>query len=674
MAYDSVKPTKQKNNSSFGDFLNPSETKEPKYSAKEQQYRLFLLQRLEAARNSREAPKDEFNGMTYSMRYESNLKAGLSYTPPRKNAEDTQVVTGTTREKKLAIMAAVLNLNFQTTFKAFDHNNIEDMELGGAMTDTVDRSNKIEMWEEKMIYAYDELVTQGDVFVEEIYVDEERVDKKRIKLADVDKQTFKNFDPEFSKTVTFSGCRRNILSGLQVYLGSIRQRDIKQQPYLFTKEILPYENAKAILGHLPRWENVPRWLVDLPGNADDSAFGMNWRLTNDLQKDQIEILRYQDKWNDEYQIFCNGVMMLPTGFPMPWEHGEYNITQGKLEPISAFFAYSKSYPDKTKLDQEILDEMYRLAVLKTQKSYLPPIANYSTNILNRSHFLPGKVVNNLNKGELEVLGGDPSMYSMKPAEFEMIKMVKEFVSEKTVSDVFQGQQPQGNPTATEISTVTQQAKQRLGLIIFGFIQFHQNLDMLRLYNVLENYTKPTGEKVSEITGQLETKFRTVTVNKEIDGRGQGTHQIDFTNNLSSPAQLYDMEEGITRDEFGSPTMVQTPKQPMKITQISPDVLRSIKYSWYPESQPTERETSYAARIRFEDMIVKAGQFFGPQAINQDYAKMRWAAMNKENPLYFFNQNSNTVPSADEVSAISESNGTKALRGGIDQAVKAGQQA
>jgi hypothetical protein len=674
VAYDSAKPTKQNSNTSFGQFLSPSEVKEPKYSEKEQKYRLFLLQRLESSRDVRESPRDEFNGMTYSQRYESNLKAGLSFTPPRKNPEDTQVVTGTTREKKLAIMAAVLNLNFQTTFKAFDKNNIEDLELGDAMTDCVERSNKIEMWEEKMIYAYDELVTQGDVFVEEIYVDETRIDKKRIKLSDVNEETFKDFDPEQSTKLVFSGCRRNILSGLQVYLGSIKVRDVKQQPYLFTKEILPFENAKAILGHLPRWENVPRYLIDTSGNGDDAHWGMNWRLTNELQKDQVEILRYQDKWNDEYQILANGVMMLPIRFPMPWEHGEYNITQGKLEPISAFFAYSKSYPDKTKLDQEILDEMYRLAVLKTQKSYMPPIANYSTNILNRSHFLPGKVINNLNKGDVETLGGDPGMYSMKPSEFEMIKMVKEFVSEKTVSDVFQGQQPAGNPTATEISTVTQQAKQRLGLIIFGFIQFHQNLDMLRLYNILENYTKPTGEKVGEISGKLENKFRTVTVNKEIDGRGQGLKKIEFTDNLASPAQLYDMEEGITRDEFGAPSMVQPPKQPQKITQISPLVLRSIPYNWFPESMPTEKETSYASRIRFEDSLVKATQLFGPQSVNQDYAKMRWAAMNKENPLYFFNQNSNAVPSLEEVQGISESNGTKALRGGIDQAVKQGQQA
>jgi hypothetical protein len=103
----------------------------------------------------------------------------------------------------------------------------------------------------------------------------------------------------------------------------------------------------------------------------------------------VEVLIYQDKFNDEFQILLNGVMQLPVGFPMPWEHGEYNLVQGHLEPISAFFAYSKSIPDKTFLDQQVLDEMYRLAVLKTQKSFMPPIANYSANILTKSmlHFL-----------------------------------------------------------------------------------------------------------------------------------------------------------------------------------------------------------------------------------------------------------------------------------------------
>lgn len=642
------------------------------YSEDELEYRRFLLGRLETARNIREQKHDEFNGMTYSERYIANMKAGNSFTPPRKNPEDTSVVTGTTREKKLAIVNAVLNLNFTTEFHAFDENNLEDQELGQAMADCVEQANKVEGWDDKKIFAYNELADQGDVFIEELFVDETRIDKKRARISDVkDEDYFKTYTPSKAIKTTFSGCKRNIISGLQVYLGNIKIRDASDQPFLFTKEVIAYEKAKALYGHLARFQNVQRDYKQLTSDDPDSHWGMNWRL-GDIEKDMVEIIKYQDKWNDEYQIILNGVMMLPVGFAMPWEHGEYNIVQGRLEPISAFFAYSKSIPDKTKLDQEIIDEMYRLAVLKTQKSFMPPIANYSANILTKSMFLPGKVNNNLMKGDIEVLGGNPDAYSMKPSEFQMIQMIKGFIDEKSVSSMYQGIAPDRTQTATEVSTVMQQAKQKLGLVIFGFIQLHMNLDTIRLYNVLENYTKDQGEKVSGLTGKIEKKYRAITVPKEIGNRGTGMKRIEFTEEKMSPDKIYDLEEGITRDEAGKPLSKNPPPQPMQYVQISPSALRSIKYRWYAETIPSEKESSYAEQVKFMDQITKAAQLFGIESLNLDYLKQQWATKNKLNPNYMFVKNP-VLPPQEEVDAMEESPLTKVTRSAPDGTKQAARQ-
>jgi hypothetical protein len=394
-------------------------------------------------------------------------------------------------------------------------------------------------------------------------------------------------------------------------------------------------------------------------------YGFNWRLET-TENETCEIIKYQDKWNDEYQVIINGVMMLPVGFPMPWEYAEYNLVQGRLEPISPFFSESKSIPTKTKLDQEILDEMYRLSVLKTQKSFMPPIANYTTNILSRSMFLPGKVNNNMQKGDVEVLGGDPSSYSMKPSEFEMIRMIKGFIDDKSVNPLLQGQAPSGETTATEINTVTQQAKQQLGLMIYGFIQLHQNLDTLRLYNILENYTKETDTKMNDTKDGLVKKYRSITVNKEVKGKGNGIKQIDFTDEHLNPADLYDKENGITRNEDGSPASVDEPKRPIRIIQVSPKVLREVKYSWYASTEPTEKETSMGERIAYEDRIMKAMQLFGMQSVNTDYASLQWAIKNKVDPDKFFNSNAQTpMPSqmggAPAMPAMEESNLAKQSR-------------
>ena len=648
------------------------EIKAPEYSATEQEYRHNLLRILEETRNIREQPHDEFNGMSYTDRYIANFKAGNSYQEPRKNKEDTSLVTGTTREKKNAVINSVLSLVFDTNFRAFDNNNLEDQQLGEAMTDCVFQSNQVEQWDEKKIYAYDELATQGDVFIQDNWIDETRIDKKKIKLSDLDKETFKNFDPQKSMKVVFSGARRSVIPGLQVYLRNIRQPEIKLQPGLFTRQVMSYNEARAVYGKLPRWENVPRDLT-ITDSTEVDHFGFNWRLET-MGKDMVEVLCYQDKYNDEFQILLNGVMQLPVGFPVPWEHGEYNIVQGHLEPITAFFAYSKSIPDKTFLDQQVLDEMYRLAVLKTQKSFMPPIANYSANILTKNMFLPGKVNNDLEKGEVEVLGGNPNMYSMQQSEFEMIKMIKGMIDEKSVSPSLTGQTFNSRTTAVEVESVTKQAKQQLGIMIFGFMNLHLQLDYLRLLILLENYTKDQGEKVNEINGKLERKFRTVSVERDLGGRGTGMKQISFTDEHNTPEDIYDMEEGVTRDETGKPTSVIPPQKPVKIMQLSPKALRSVKYRWYPQIVINERESSLADRISFEDRVTKAAQLFGIENINMDYAKQQWAIKNKINPSFFFSQGQAPSVPQEQIDAIQESSVNKISRSsptGVQEAARQG---
>lgn len=640
MAYDSAPATGVKEkipNNAFEASLDPGQyfVEQPDYSDEENQRRQFDLAEITVDRHRRESPHVEYNGMTYQKNYESNMLSANSYTPPRANAEDTQVVTGTTREKVLAIVSAVLQLNFQTKFMAFDKNDMQDEELAEAMTDCVERSNKLELWDEKKIYAYFEMATQGDVYAEKNFIEESVTDKKPVALSDVTEALMKDFKADYKTKVTTDMCVTNLIPGTQVYKGSMTERFLRNQPHIWTREVRPYEVVKSIYGGLPRWKNVPRRLVTV-GLGTNTVYGVNWRLEN-TEAETCEILKRQDRFNNEYSLYINGVKMLPNGFPLPWGFGEYNIVQGSLEPIGAFFSESKSIPCKTKLDQEILDEMYRLAVLKTQKSFMPPIANYSTNILARSAFLPGKVNNNMQKGDIEVLGGDPGQYSMKPSEFDMIKMIKQFIDEKSVSPALEGQQTGGDQTATENNNIMQQAKQKLGLMIFGFMNFHQNLDTLGLYFLLENYTKQTDTKMNKLKDGVVSKYRTITINKPIGDKGHGVKTIDFTTEHNTPSELYDMENGITRGEDGTPLSVNAPRKPLQIKQINPEILRSVKYTWYAQTDPVPRETSLTDKIAFGDDLQQALQLFGQQKVNLDYASMKWAEQRNLDPNLFFNK-------------------------------------
>jgi len=606
------------------------------YSPEEMLYRKFLVDRLKDARTMRDQPHDELDGMTYPEYYESNQKAAISYIAPRANKDETQIVTGTTREKKIAIMSSVLNLDFNSEIHAYDEDDFEDVELGYSMTDLVKKSAEIENWDDEgRLLAYDELTTQGNVFIEDLHVVETKWDKKKVKLdKDFTLETFKTFKPEKKIKEVFRGARRTVIPGIFVYLGNIKEFQIEQQPYIFTVEVIPWEEAKALYGDWPRWNDVPKSLKMFDASDDQNVYGMNFRVSRTVPEGWCEVVKYQDKWNDEYQILLNGCMQLPVEFPMPWESGEYSIVKGNLEPIGQF-AYCKSVPAKSKVDQQVLDEMYRLAILKTQKSFLPPIANYSANILSKNAFLPGKVNNDLEKGDIEVLGGDPSMYSLKNSELAMIQLVKKFIDEKSVNPSTMGQEGEAGQTATEIKYIQRQAKINLGLMIFGFMALQKKLDTLRLSIGLENWTKAMDTTLDETKTKIINKYQSFTVHTEIGDEGMGEKVIQFTDEFTPPEQLVDQEEGIMRDQNGKMVSRKKNRKPKRIVQISPKVLRSIKYRWHIIVTASEKETSETTKILFEDSVIKAGNLFGIQSLNLEYLKQKWALYNKIAPNKFF---------------------------------------
>lgn len=615
------------------------------YTDQEKNYREFLLRRLESAKNQRDQSHDELNGMSYPKYYEENLKAAISYIPPRESADEANIVTGTTREKKLAIMSAILNLNLEPNITAYNQDNLKDAEAGQTMTDFVKKSEDLENWSDELkLLAYDELTTQGNCFVEELWLVETKWDKKKVKLEGMTLETFKDFKPTKKLKEVFRGCKRNVIPGIFVYLGNIKEFDQQQQPYLYTREVVPYDIAKASYGTWPRWKYVGQTIQSFDGQVSDtSVYGMNFKLEESTPEGWVEIIKYQDRWNDEYQILLNGVMQLPAEFPMPWEHGLYSIEKGNLEPISSQFAYCMSVPTKTKTDQEVLDEMYRLIILKTQKSFLPPMANYSNQVLSKSAFLPGHVEEDIPKGAVEILGGDHSIYSVTQAELSVVELIKKFIDEKSVNPLLAGDSPQGNPTATEVMKTEQQAKVRLGLMIFGFMAFHQKLTYLRIYNILENWMKPIGQELDELKQTVVDKYRQITVDSETEDGQPADKVIEMTTQFQDPYALMDREEGITRDPQGNIIGRKKQTRPKRIMQVNPQALRALRYTWKAETLVSERETSLVNKVVFNESLQQAMVVFGPQAINMDYAKQKWAVNNNLQPTKFFSQGQSSMP-------------------------------
>ena len=586
------------------------------YSNEELEYLKGLRKRLENAKNTRNMQHNEFDGMDYVTYHQENEKLANTYIKPKNNKEETNFQSGVVRQKLFALLSATNNLDLRGDISAYDRDGFEVQSLGDAIEDIMLKTNELDNDDEKKFLRQYELLKQGSVFVEELWDEKSKVTKPKKKFEGKFKE-FKKIEGKLKKA--FARPTRNIVPGINVYLGDITQYDIAQQPYIFTVDTMPYQEAKRMFGTWDRWDNVSRKIQQFEPGDGGEAFSYNWTLL-ETDQDFVEIIRYQDKWSNEFALLLNGVLMTPVGLPLPWGYEEYNIAQQNLEPIHSKFAYGKSLVSRVRNKVAILDEMMRLAILKTQKSFMPPYINISGRVLSNRVFMPGKISYGIAPGTLVPLS-DKEVEGVTNSELAMIQELSESINNETVSPTFQGQRGEGDPTATEIIELQRQAKMVLGLTVFAVSMLEWKLEWLRLKNLLVNWFQPEDQVLDEARGILKAKYRKVTTDQMIEGEGQGKRIIIPTKELPSPEAIMKTEDYLT-EEMGVP---------MRVIFLNPEEVCSAKLMWQIVIKPKEKKTSEVSKLMFRSFM----QDVIPLQPNIQYLREKAASVWEENPSKLF---------------------------------------
>lgn len=592
----------------------------PDYSETEKLYLQGLQSRLEIARNDRDNQHEEFDNMDYLTYYEENEKWANSYIQPKKNKEETNFTSGVVRQKLFALLAAVNNLDLSPDISAFSKDGIKIQALGDAMEDIFLKAEDLENDAEKKLLRQYEMLKHGSVFVEEIW-DERFIKEKKMSSkfdGKLPKEEVKMWSERLKKV--FAHPSRNIIPGTNVYLGDITQYDITKQPYIFTLEVTSYEEVKATYGEWERWNFVTKDKKAFSSSTDEAILFNNWRLTG-VQKGKCEIIKYQDKWNNEYALLINGVLMTPVGLPLPWGWEDYNIAQQNTEPIHAKFAYGNSFVRKVRANAALFDEMLRLAILKTQKSFQPPRYNISGKIVSSRMFMPGKINYGLQPGTLPPIEGENA--GVNNSELAMIQEISKAIDNQSVSPVFTGQATERQETATAIIEMQRQAKLVLGNTIFACSMLEWKLSWLRLYNVLKNWFND--DAIDQVRA-------TLSVERNIPGRGLGRRMIIPTKELPSSLAIAKTEETLEAEEG----------VPVKLIFLNPDELKSAKLTWQSVIRPRERVTSETQKLMFRAFMADA-QLFGP-LLNLEHLGERFASVWGEDPSKLFTKPEEMKPS------------------------------
>lgn len=634
------------------------EIKPVDYSADELIYRGRLLTEMMDARNARENPHDEFDGMTYTEYCESNRKLANAYITPKRNKQDTSYVSGTVRQKLTAMLSFINNLSLTPEVMAFNEDLVKEVVLGQGVEDIIFKCDILDNDDEKKLARQYSLLEQGTVFIEECWYEKWILEKDLNKPFNGKNRKEIDWTPRRKKIDSLP--TRNIIVPENVFLGDITQPDMRRQPYIFTVEQIPYDEAESIYGNWDRWENVSKDVTYLSQTPDITAYNRNWSIT-ECKKNHVEVVKYQNRFKNEYAIFLNGVLMTPAGMPMirKWgEEIEYSITSQILWLISPHFAYGKSLGSIMRGKEALLNEFIRASILKTQASFNPPRGNLTGQVLSSRVFMPGTITNGLDPNKIPVLG---ETSGMTKSELAMIQEIQKGMEDDVPSGSLAGQNPIGvnRITATQSQNIKTQADVLTSLTIFACTMLETKCGTQRMYNVLENWFEPIGtelvDDVDNAKKYLKNKYRKISVDKTIEGYGPGQRIVNVTEDEKNPMDIYREENQIER-KTGKPT---------RIININPEVIKNAKLTWYIVVNQKQKKNSDLSKVLFSEMLQSALNFFGPR-VQLDHMAERFAGVWGEDPTKMFGDlpEGELDEDGNPINGETEAMGGKGARGSI----------
>jgi len=612
---------------------DPTKDIEKIYDVKDKEYIAFVQSRLENAKRQKEQWYPDTNGKTFYQIYDENEKIANTNLDPKKNDDDVIVSAGTIENKLDALLANINNLDLSAEVTAYDSENNLITELGIALQDTIKMTEEMDGGEEggdeeKKLLRQRELLKQGTVFVQEEWL---RLFETKKVLKEKYNGQFKDYlDKWDSKSeLVFEGPGRQLLYGPNVFPGNTLEFTMAKQPFVFVVINHDYDVAKARYGKFENWEYVKKGAVPTTVvDTDRTIFDNNWRLT-EIRDNQVEVILYQDKPRDEFQILINGVMMMPIGFPLSAVSpgGNYNIAKQVFRVINHKFFYGKSFVSSGAVKElaALVDEMLKLFVLKTRKSFTPAYINTSGRVISKKVLTPGRISMGISPDALQKIGEEGQ--GVTSSEFNVLKELQDRIDKSTVSNIFQGQQGKAGTTATEIIEIQRQAKLTLGLAIIACALLENKLGYLRLWNILENWYNPIDTKLVTVNDARKevNKYRNTTREVNIDGEGLGNRMVILTDGELPDAQTIRDQELAEEKTVG---------YPVRRIYLSPEGLKTAKLRWYINVVPKEKESSALNKIMFREMfadllaMTQMGSMPNLDTIEDEFARTHGKSRNK----------------------------------------------
>lgn len=598
---------------------SPFYTPAPVFTDEQMHERKFDLMRLYQIAQLRESPWPQFDGMGYMKYNETNEMADISFLPPKKNKGDTRITSGITHEKDSSLVGFYLNLNFEGTVRVFKGAS-EEVEMGDALTKLVRKSRETENYDDKRSRFYRNYTAQGTSFAREQYTEiwvPKKVITGDINPARLDKVSWVETGLKRLKAY----CETVLVDGKKVFLENIREPDIQKQSGVYTVEYVSRELLQSIWGQTEMWKYVP--FLAAAGGMDSGTLTQgsiysDW-IYGEVDYSKLEVVCAYRPFEQRFQIYFNGIPMLKPKYPLSAvsPSGLIPISKGDQDLMN-MFAYSKSDPAKTKVDQAVFDELLQTMVMKSRQSAMVPRVNNTGKLLTPDMFLAGRVISNLDPADVAPLIAQPGI---TPADFSFFDLFKKHLDDKTISAIFESTTP-GTPntsgTLGEYESQQRKAMIKIGGKLDGIIQWEKQMLQLRVMNILAH-----GAQKDEMGA-----YQDISMEGNMFDGSKGLNVIKFDeNNVRDSNDVYEDQQKAKNPAFPNPNPGQD-GQDVEYTYIDPKQMKAMiddpSYHFEYEIIPVDKNNDKMAQLMFINMISQASALFGMQSLQVSRLKKRYA--------------------------------------------------
>lgn len=541
------------------------------YTPDEMKAYAFYIDRIRSARDQREASSEFFDGIGYSLDYKLNRQAANTYLRPKLNDDEVRISSGTTEKKIEVVHNELMAMNFQHEVEAFTSDDIEISELGDDMADMVTRTNQIEKEQDVMASALWEMLTQRASYLEENFVTRKTQDR------------------------TIQIFQKRQISGLKVFLGDITipLYRINEQPYICYYDRITYKEAQTLYGDLPLFKHIKPGC----GTLEEFNTAFDFRVA-ELDKDEVEVIRYESFPDNECMLMINGLMMYKPGTKeaeLPYKFDGYKIRGFGLKPMSIDFAYAKPLTASAKVLEAVNTETLRAMIRKWRQAIEPPLALRGKKIYSRDIFQAGAMTPGLRKEDFESIITHQGVTQSEIGMYELIqKKTEEFIGAGDMQQGLEGNQK----TATETMELQKNFLKSLGWAVLGAIRMREEMTYLRIYNILQNGLDPIDKRLDPISKKTENIYRKFTLKgAELDGGRDGTKIIGLNDKQLGPqeiGEMYDYEK--EQEKLG---------KHVRVKSVNINMLRSVPIIWETRAVAKQRDSSSLDRVMFSDRLNQA---------------------------------------------------------------------